>query len=581
MKRKILLITISYIIGLIWGLYFNKNIALFICFIGIIYCIKVKKGYVIPLIITTLLSCTWTSNIKNKYDSIYTGIDECSIVGTIVENPMYEGSLKKYVIKVDSVNNIKSFKNTKVIVYEKITSKYNTNTDYGNLIKVYGKFEYPTKSRNYKGFDYNNYLRAKKIYGIIQVNGNNIDICKKNNVSVYKKAINRITKHIKQNIQKTLPDQTANLFVGIILGDKSNLDESIINNFSESNLSHILAVSGMHMSYIVTIISTLLSFFGKKYKKICTILVVFLFCNIVGNTYSVVRASIMIALYILSGLIHRKSDSITNISVAAIAILIYNPYAIMSLSFLLSFVATLGIIMFNKTISCQMPQYLNKNKVTKYIKNSMVLSISANILLIPVTIIFFNKLSFIFIISNIFATFLLSVIMPVGICCIILSFISLNFTKFISYILNILLSVLINIANSTSKFKFLSFIVTTPNIIEIIVYLTCVVLYLVKNKYKKLVKKVIVFLVIISVIFKLLNFVKLNMKIFFIDVGQGDSTLIVTPKRKSILIDGGGTEDSDYVGKNIVVPYLLNRGIKKIDFIIISHFDTDHVRSVY
>ncbi len=67
------------------------------------------------------------------------------------------------------------------------------------------------------------------------------------------------------------------------------------------------------------------------------------------------------------------------------------------------------------------------------------------------------------------------------------------------------------------------------------------------------------------------------MKIFFIDVGQGDSSLIITPSKKSILIDGGGSESYD-VGKNILLPYLLDRGIMRLDYVIISHFDTDHVR---
>ena len=73
-----------------------------------------------------------------------------------------------------------------------------------------------------------------------------------------------------------------------------------------------------------------------------------------------------------------------------------------------------------------------------------------------------------------------------------------------------------------------------------------------------------------------------EMKVHFIDVGQGDSTLIVTPKNKTILIDGGGSSSSDFdVGENTLVPYILDRGFTKIDFIIISHFDSDHVRTDY
>ena len=71
-----------------------------------------------------------------------------------------------------------------------------------------------------------------------------------------------------------------------------------------------------------------------------------------------------------------------------------------------------------------------------------------------------------------------------------------------------------------------------------------------------------------------------KLRIYFVDVGQGDCTVIKTPKGKSIMIDGGGNDTDDYIGKNIVVPYLLNRGIKQIDLIVISHFDSDHVGGI-
>lgn len=73
-----------------------------------------------------------------------------------------------------------------------------------------------------------------------------------------------------------------------------------------------------------------------------------------------------------------------------------------------------------------------------------------------------------------------------------------------------------------------------------------------------------------------------KLKISFLDVGQGDTTLIITPMHKTILIDGGGSTDNEKydVGKRVLLPYLLNHHIKEIDMMMISHFDTDHVRSV-
>ena len=101
-------------------------------------------------------------------------------------------------------------------------------------------------------------------------------------------------------------------------------------------------------------------------------------------------------------------------------------------------------------------------------------------------------------------------------------------------------------------------------------------IYLFKYRIKSY-KKIIVILTIIVIISTNCINISSDLRIYFIDVGQGDSTLIVTPCNKKILIDGGGSQFYD-TGKNILLPYLLNRKINKLDMIIISHFDQDHVR---
>ena len=97
--------------------------------------------------------------------------------------------------------------------------------------------------------------------------------------------------------------------------------------------------------------------------------------------------------------------------------------------------------------------------------------------------------------------------------------------------------------------------------------------YKVKNK-----KMILVTLLMIVLIFSIFSFIPKDLKIHFVDVGQGDCTFIITPKNKTILIDGGGSSGSDFdVGESTLLPYILDRGHKKIDLMFISHFDNDHV----
>ena len=103
-----------------------------------------------------------------------------------------------------------------------------------------------------------------------------------------------------------------------------------------------------------------------------------------------------------------------------------------------------------------------------------------------------------------------------------------------------------------------------------------------KIKQFSKIKSITAVILIFILIFTIYNISdKKTLKIYFVDVGQGDCCLIVTPNNKKVLIDGGGEKSDSYdIGKNVLIPYLLDRGIKKIDYIIISHFDTDHVRRI-
>ena len=96
------------------------------------------------------------------------------------------------------------------------------------------------------------------------------------------------------------------------------------------------------------------------------------------------------------------------------------------------------------------------------------------------------------------------------------------------------------------------------------------------------IKIIIVVLVLIVLTGRISSFIDNDLKVFFVDVGQGDCTVIITPQKKSIIIDGGeGHNDKYDMGKHVVLPYLLDRGIKKVDYLMISHFDSDHVGGLF
>ena len=186
-----------------------------------------------------------------------------------------------------------------------------------------------------------------------------------------------------------------------------------------------------------------------------------------------------------------------------------------------------------------------------------------------------------------------------------MSFIFFPIAEFLSGALEFFVNVLIFISNF-SNLSFSKIYVVTPKIsLVLIIYIIFVALNYIykiyhdrtlsitkirfknliaaykyrfiqhKEKYKK---RIIIILLSVILLFSIFHFIPKNLKIYFVDVGQGDCTFIVTPKNKTILIDGGGSTGSDFdVGESTLIPYILDRGYKKIDLMFISHFDQDHV----
>ena len=212
--------------------------------------------------------------------------------------------------------------------------------------------------------------------------------------------------------------------------------------------------------------------------------------------------------------------------------------------------------------------------------------ISAQIIILPIIAYFFNTISLTFLVSNLIAVFIFPVIMFGGIILIFSSFFFPLLADIIKIPVNIALVIFKNLALFFSNLPFTNIIVPTPKIMLIILYYftICLILVLLNNNWirKKFrnskFKNLLIFVYLLILISVTIMPNENCLKIHFVDVGQGDCTLIVAPNGKNMLIDGGGSENlEEYdVGKKVLVPYLLDRGIKNIDYIMVSHFHADH-----
>ena len=615
------------------GLYFKRSIVfLYIPIIVIIYLIKmgkknkkkklkilnpkryfryfklfINKQALIIIIIFSIISNSIVIYKNIEYEKSFK--DEENLEVTAIVLSQKEEKDYNYTYKIKLLKG----KNKNKCLYLKIDKKQEVNLEYGDKIFITGEFQEPQGMRNEGGFNYKEYLKSLNIYG--SVKAKNIKVIEQNKGNIFMNFTYKISDEIKENIEEFMGEKYSGLLIGLLLGDSSKIDENMEENFKITSLTHILAVSGAQVSYIIVAMYSLLKRkIGIQKTRVVIIASLIFYTALTGFSPSIVRAGIMGIILMISGLVFRKNDIINSIAISLFFMLVYNPFLLENVGLQLSYLGTIGIIGFNKTIILILKNIQIRNRKWKYkinrklilliskIKEILAVTMSASLAVVPVMIYHFNLFGTYFLITNLLASIIIGPITLLGTLLVIISFISINIAKILSYILKFLIDILLFIS-SFSKLPISKIYIPTPKIsFIIIIYLSLIIslfiykvfhernpnttilrvrnlLALVKYKFKQNRDDVIKKIIIISIIISLcMIFIPRDLQINFVDVGQGDSTFIITPKNKTILIDGGGSNTGSFdVGENTLLPYILDKGYNKIDLMIISHFDSDHV----
>lgn len=645
MKRPLVIISIAYVTGIIIGVYLKNSIS-FILAVNLILTliliinklvrfIKIKNIYeniILLSLITLIVAEMNTVLYVNKYENINDNLNEHTIsaeaiiCGDIKETE-YSYTVNARIAKINTsknnnnasnykeynnsqnYNNDKKYNNIEISLIVKKNKKDNASNSklmkklkFGTKIKLEGEYSAPEGQRNFKGYSYKEYLMTKEIYGTVKIeNSNDVETIKKDQSNFFEKMINKLSNLLKRKVEILLPENSASLLKGILLGDCIDISDDVKENFKECNLAHMLAVSGAHLSYLIIGINLILSkkIFGKRASKIITIFIIIIFMNITNMSPSIERAGISSIICIIASLIHRKPDAINAVAIAVLCTVIKNPLSILNVGMQLSYAGTLSLLMFangrEENNSRETIENSEKGKdIKKYLVESIKVTLCANILIMPLTIYKFNTISLNFILANLVAGPLLGLALILGLIMLVTSFVSLNIAKFISFILNIILIVLIKSTKLISQIPYSNITVITPYLISIVIIYIIIFLgyYIAKSpklrKRLKVNKKLIIKTIAIVLSITIISVATLNLleekklKLYFVDVGQGDCTYLKTPSGKNILIDGGGNRDKEKydVGKKVLLPYLLDRRVKKLDYIIVSHFDADHAQGL-
>ncbi len=372
----------------------NFNISLTVLFllagvllvIGITLYLKFSKAPYSVLAITLALSFI----VMLGYSNIYTKLveeptkkyinKELVINAIVVEEPSVYEDYSSMIIK--SNDNKKVADGTRFLVYYK-----NININYNDIIKV----KLTPQEQTYTSY------YSDKVF--LKGTASEINIVKRGDSTLYSKAIN-LRNYIKSVFLGKINDDVAGIPIGMLTGNRKYISDSFNQNVKRVGMTHVMAVSGLHISIICL---SIVSFLRKTAKlgiwipSIIGILVVIIMAAIAGFSGSILRAGIMYLVVFIGNLFSKRSDPLNSLGFAVTLLLLYNPYNIYSVSLILSALGTIGILLFSKSLS----DMLNKlypyddflRKPYEYLTNGISVTLTANLFIIPVSILTFGYVS--------------------------------------------------------------------------------------------------------------------------------------------------------------------------------------------
>lgn len=456
-----------------------------------------------------------------------------------IKEKEFTGIVLDYELKEDKIVII--IKNReKLIVNYKYKDKVFNNLSYGDKIYVKGTLSFPSKSTNFNTFNYYKYLYNKKIYYIVTAS----EIKKIENNKSYLYTLKNI-------LYRRVSTMKSSNYIKTLLLCNNSLDKEVKDSYRINGISHMFSVSGMHINFFVGILFLYLNkiTYNKRIKYIFTNIFVILYYSLFPSA-SLFRTMIMYVLFSINFIFKLKIKKLDILFLTLFFSIIINPFIIYDLGYIYSYTISFFLVLFS-----------NKIKGKKGISKTVFISLLSFFVSFPITI--YNSYEI-----NILSIFLNIILVPIiSLIILPLTLITFIFPIF-DNILYFFTSKLESISLMLSSIKITRFIFPKISILLIIIYYIFIFL-----SYKNLRYLYIIILFTISIYFS--PYFTSSLSTTINDVGEGDSIFIRLPFNKgNILIDTGYSE---YKMSNEIIPYIKSMGTKKIDYLIITHGDSDHI----
>ena len=549
------------------------------------------------------------TNLTRHHRSVLSELAEARrqvlIDGTVLEPPGVSGDLARLIVRVDTLSHegkrIRGGEKIRLTVFGQIR-----DFSPGERLLFRARL---SPFRNFNNPGRYDYETAMDVAGLVCAaslsDGRRIVSMGRGDLGFPLDALESVRKPVRDFFEANLSFQNQAILKALVLGERQGITREIRQAFSMSGLSHVLAVSGLHIAVVAwlcyTLLKSLLSLSSflilrtnvRKLSALATCVAVIGYTGLTGFQVSAVRAMVMGLAYLLSLALGREKEVWSTLALAALIVLGLDPYALFSISAQLSFLAVVGILWlspiisrwFSLTADDQVIHSRTLNLFYSYVAGLLAVTLSATIFVLPVTAFYFHQVPLMTLPLNLALVPVMGVFtLCAGILAALISSLYLAAGRFVLYGLAWVLDRVMEVLDFWTHFDGVVLWGFKPSGFEIgVFYGLLLSLRLVKRwKWAKVALVGFICLTVTDVAYWFQR-VQHNrhLRVTYLDVGQGSAALVEFPGRGRMLIDGGGSPGDDFdVGERVIAPFLSVSKIRSIDYLVLTHPETDHMEGL-
>ncbi|WP_338750248.1 DNA internalization-related competence protein ComEC/Rec2 [Bacillus sp. FJAT-52991] len=578
MRGKIIYVALFSLVGMVWALPSLGSVRLFLTVLALYLFIRLAGRMKQIMLVSAILAFFVGQFYEKQHHSTYTGDEETFRV-SFTEDTVIDGDrLKATVI---------SATDEKLRLSYKLSSQEEANKLKqllpGTICDISGTLELPAEARNRHGFNYRSFLANQHIFWQMKVNRLSLSSCYQPKLSVQQKIFLWRAKGI-DHIKEMFPESLQSTAAALLFGDRTLAEEEITKAYQRLGIIHLLAISGLHVGLMTTFLYYFLIRIGvtKERSQVILLTVLPVYALLAGGSPPVVRACLMTILILLAIRFQRKFTPLDALSLSFLLVLMYDPYFLYQVGFQLSYLVSFSLILSSQSILSYPTSFLGK---------MFAITTVSQIAGLPVMMYHFFEISIYSFVANLFfVPFYSFLLLP---CLLVIYILSFTFPPILSLLspLGEMLSRVDEAAMKVSAWPF-AVVVTGRPMPLFFVCSFCIglvaFLYWEKSKRLQPVFLMLTFAVSAQIIAQTYS---PKGEVTFIDIGQGDATFIKLPfNQGNYLIDTGGVlpfhkeewqkQRRDFtIGEDVLLPYFKSMGITRIDKLILTHSDYDHIGS--